>query len=225
MSVPDVSQVHNAFLTVKSWSPFERRIPEHAATPILESHEPLHSRSHATRVGRKQERKRRNCSSYLSHVAALLVGAMRHRRKIGRQSARGNRADRKKSRTGRRRGARERAASTSQHQCGEIFGGLQNSNSSASSVGVLLTCCFLGAPATTRIHNTLRDYVLLVSSSSSVLLAFIFEQSIEKPAQSLPSFPFLLSLGHQLYFALNEITSSSMISLTIRPNVFSPPER
>lgn len=111
--------------------------PSKGASP--NTPQPLNHTSHcthghyATRVGRKQERKkRRNCSSYLSHVAALLVGAMRHRSKIGRRFARGNRPDGKKSRTG-GRGAREHTASTSQHQCGEIFGGLQNSNSSTSA--------------------------------------------------------------------------------------------
>jgi len=116
-----------------------------------------------TRVRKKRKKKK---ELQLLPVAALLVGAMRHRHKISRQSARGNRPDRKKSRTG-RRGAREHAASTSQHQCGEIFGGLQNSN----SFGVLLLLRRTG-------DDTLRGYVLLVSSSSSSVLLALYSNTV-----------------------------------------------
>lgn len=174
LSVPDVSQAHIAFnFSRSSLNHPSKGTSPNTSQPLYSNHTSHYTHGHyATRVGRKQERKRRNCSSYLSHVAALLVGAMRHRSKIGRRFARGNRPDRKKSRTG-GRGAREYAASTNQHQCGEIFGGLQNSNSSAFSVGVLLLPRRTGDDTHTRHAARLRParflLVVVVSQSSSLL--------------------------------------------------------
>lgn len=148
MSVPDVSRAHNAF----NFSRPSPDRPSKGASPNARCNQPLYSNHtsrcthghYATRVGRdgrgggEKKEEKENCSSYLSHVAVLLVGAMRHRCRIGQQFARGNRPDRKKSRTG-GRGARERAATrpasqpASSSSAVEIFGGLENSNSSASS--------------------------------------------------------------------------------------------
>lgn len=150
---------------------------------------------------------------------------MRHRHKIGRRFARGNRPDRKKSRTG-GRGAREHAASTSQHQRGEIFGGLQNSNRSTSSVGVLLLPRRTGDDTHTRHAATSCSFPPRCRQSSPRF----YTRARYREASSILSV--LLSLGHQPYvssdaplrtwqdyvFVVIDITNNS-------PRCILPPER
>ena len=160
MSTPDVSQVHNAFLTVKSWSPFERRIPEHALQPLYTRISRAIALTVTRDQGRKETRKKKKELQLLPVTRRGAFGRCHASSAQNRPPVReGESTGQKEKQDGKKRRERTRsAASTSlsqQHQCGEIFGELQNSNSSASSVAVLLArCCFLGVPATTRIYTT-----------------------------------------------------------------------
>lgn len=142
------------FLTVKSRSrPLERRIPERAATPILESHEPLHSRCE-TRVGRKQEKKKRKKLAELLPVTRRGVFGRCH------ASSAQNRPPVRIDRTERKAGWEEEARENAQPRpaSSSVVRYLAGSKIAIAPRPPSACCCFfLGAPpATTRIHDTLR---------------------------------------------------------------------